>query len=129
VHFFDINLSAFDGCPGVAKNPIERVLAVIDVRRKPCPSVWLWFWPLTSSNPVLADVEHAMHRKVMAELKVGLKRLRHVELYAASQLHLRGMFGFANTVILLVSLDAARLVTGSESSVAEFYAAKFHEST
>jgi TetR/AcrR family transcriptional regulator, transcriptional repressor of bet genes len=70
---------------GAAKTPTERVLAIIDANFAPSQcteevvSAWLWFWSRTPSNPVFAEVERATHRKVIGELKAGLKELVPVQ--------------------------------------------------
>jgi TetR/AcrR family transcriptional repressor of bet genes len=66
---------------GAAKNPAERVLAVIEANFAPSQctaeavAAWLWFWSRTPGNPAFAEVERATHRQVIGELKAGLKEL------------------------------------------------------
>ncbi len=64
-----------------AQTSIERVFAVIDANFAPSQctpeavSSWLWFWSRTPSSQVFAEIEHATHGRIIAELKRGLADL------------------------------------------------------
>src|SRR6185437_12823665 len=66
---------------GSAQSPTDRVFAVIDANFAPSQctpeavSAWLWFWSLTPSSTVFADIERATHRHIITELKRGLALL------------------------------------------------------